>query len=433
MKWALVGDYDVREAGDRHQALSLQSEWAAPLVTLDMGLPPHPDLAVEGLATLESLLELHPSTKVVVITGKSDAATALGAVERGAFDYLQKPVELDDLRVILRRALHLHGLGEQLRVAQARIAEPALGGMIGQSPEMQAVFSIVKRAASSAVPVLILGESGTGKELVARAIHAASPRRGGPFVAINCSAIPESLIESELFGHEKGAFTGAQGQKKGLFEGASGGTLFLDELGELPLSAQAKLLRFLQDFMVVRVGGREEIKVDARLIAATNVDLGAAVTAKSFREDLYYRVAIVSIKLPALRERGDDTLLIAQAILDRQCQAEGKSLKGFTREAMRAIQLFPWPGNVRQLENHVKRAVVMAEGPRVTVQDLQLPPAPEAGGEGNTLRAARDAVERDLVQRTLNKHKGNVSRAAVELGISRPTLHELITKHQIKR
>jgi len=290
---------------------------------------------------------------------------------------------------------------------------------------------------NSDVPALLLGETGTGKEWVARALHDAGPRSKGPFVPINCSAIPETLIESELFGHEKGAFSGAHAPRFGLLEAASKGTVFLDEIGELPPAIQVKLLRFLQDLKVVRVGGREEIPVDVRVIAATNADLAAGMAGRTFREDLYYRLAVVTIELPPLRDRGDDVLLLARAFLDRCAAAEKKPVKGFSREAVQAIRSFRWPGNVRQLENHVKRAVVMAEGPWITGPDLQIAaattePAGEASGEG-TLRAAREAVERDLVRKTLERNGWNVTRSAADLGISRPTLHELIVKHALKR
>jgi two-component system NtrC family response regulator len=356
-------------------------------------------------------------------------------VERGAADFVTKPVELDELRVILRRALRLHELERKLRQAGPSVGGDGFEGMLGTSPPMRAVFRTIDQVAVSSAPVLVLGESGTGKELVARAVHERSTRSDGPFVAINCAVFSESLLESELFGHEKGAFTGAQAQRPGHFEMASGGTLFLDELGEMPLPTQVKLLRFLQELVVVRVGGREEIKVDTRLVAATQVDLKQAIAAGRFREDLYYRLAIVTIEVPPLRERRRDILPMARAFLDRDLLAESRSPKTFSSAAAIAIESYPWPGNVRQLENHVRRAALLAQGAQVTVEDLRLPSAAsvESLSPGTTLRAAREATERELIRAALERHGGNVSRSAKELGISRPTLHELINKYKLRR
>jgi two-component system NtrC family response regulator len=434
MRWALAGDYEVYEASDRATAIEQQQRIGAPLVTLDVGLPPDVDGRDEGFSVLGALLRLEPSTKVVVITGKGDPETALGAVERGAFDFLNKPVDLDELRVILRRALYLQGLEQKLRATGPSAGE-GFEGMLGTSEPMQTVFHTIEQVAGSSAPVLVLGESGTGKELVARAIHRRSARREGPFVALNCAVFPESLLESELFGHEKGTFTGAQAQRPGHFELANRGTLFLDEVGELPLAAQVKLLRFLQELVVVRVGGREEIKVDTRLIAATNVDLKRAIASGKFRADLYYRLAIVTIELPALRERRGDIVPIAEAFLQRDLLAEGKPPKRFSPAARTALESYPWPGNVRQLENHVRRATLMARGAQVTAEDLRLPDlaqARDAAPAVTTLRAAREATERELIRATLARHGGNVSRSAKELEVSRPTLHELIQKYRLK-
>ncbi len=434
MRWAFASDYEVFEASDREAAVAEQRRIRAPLVTLDLGLPPNTDGYEEGFATLEALLRLDSSTKVVVITGKSEQEAALGAVERGAHHFLNKPVDLDELLVILRHALTLQRLDQALR-EQRPAADGGFEGMLGTSEEMQRIFHTVEQVAASSAPVLVLGESGTGKELIARAVHRRSDRSRGPFVAINCAVFSEGVLESELFGHEKGAFTGAQTQRQGHFELADGGTLFLDELGEMPLATQVKLLRFLQEFVVVRVGGRQEIKVDARVIAATNTDLKKGIADGKFREDLYYRLAIVSIDVPALRERRNDILPLAQSFLERDLQAEGKSPRTFSAGAREALERYTWPGNVRQLENHVRRAALMSRGNQITVEDLRLPTSGQfatVAPQAVTLRAAREATERELIRSTLEKHGGNISRSAKELGVSRPTLHSLIQKHGLK-
>ena len=429
MKWALESDYEVLEAEDRKSAVDVQRAMHVPLVTLDLGLPPVPDGITEGLRVLEELMTLDRLTKIVVITGKTDRAVALSAVEQGAYDFLQKPIQLDDLRVILRRALYLAELeGENRRLQQQASTVVDLGGIVGVSAPMQKVFETLRKVSSTDLPVLISGESGTGKELVARAIHQSSPRVTGPFVAINCGAIPENLLEGELFGHERGAFTGAHAQRRGRIESAQGGVLFLDEIGELPPPLQVKLLRFLQDQRIVRLGGREEIPVDTRILAATNMDLAAAMQDGRFREDLYYRLAVITIPLPPLRERVDDIPVLAQSLLTRHANLTRVRIQGFTKRALAALQSHAWPGNVRELENCIKRAVALAQGPRLTPEDLQLSSG-SMPAEGLTLRAAREAVEKELVKKALARHNGNVTRAAVELGVSRPTLHELITRY----
>jgi two-component system NtrC family response regulator len=434
MRWAFAGDYEVFEAADRDSAIAEQRRVRAPLVTLDLGLPPNTDGYEEGFSTLEALLRFDDLTKVIVITGKSEKDAALGAIERGAHHFLNKPVNIDELGIILRHALAKHGLDRTLREVHPT-ADGAFEGMLGTSEGMRRIFRTVEQVAASSAPVLVLGESGTGKELIARAIHRRSDRSSGPFVAINCAVFSEGVLESELFGHEKGAFTGAQTQRPGHFELADGGTLFLDELGEMPLATQVKLLRFLQEFVVVRVGGRQEIKIDARVIAATNANLKALIAKGGFREDLYYRLAIVSIEVPALRERRNDILPMAQAFLVRDLQAEGKAPRTFSASAREALERFTWPGNVRQLENHVRRAALMSCGSQVTVEDLKLPTSgqfPAVASQTTTLRAARDIAERELIRSTLERHGGNISRSARELGVSRPTLHSLIQKHGLK-
>jgi len=402
------------------------------VVLLDLGLPPQPASPEEGLAILSELTALDRLTKIVVITGQGEKETALRAIGAGAYDFLVKPVDPEELKFLLKRCFHVVQLEREFRDLQQMIQGDAFEGMLGASPPMRTVFDSIRKVATTDVPILILGESGTGKEMVAKAIHQRGARKDGPFVAINCSAIPETLLESELFGHEKGAFTGAHMQRKGRIETASGGTLFLDEIGEIPLPLQVKLLRFLQEQCIERVGGRQEIPIDARVIAATNADLKKNMAGGTFREDLYYRLAVVQILMPPLRDREGDARVLAQAFLQRFAAQSNKSGLSFDREAMRALNNHSWPGNVRELENCVRRAVIMAEGKRVTVQDLELLATSSAANLA-TLKDAREAVEREMVQRTLRKHSGKIAPAAAELGISRPTLYELMEKLGIAR
>jgi two-component system NtrC family response regulator len=371
---------------------------------------------------------------VIVITGNEDREYALRAIGQGAYDFFRKPIEIDELQVILRRALYVAQLEQEHRALQQCLGCEAFEAMLGVSPQMQAVFATIRKVAASDVPVLVVGESGTGKELVARAMHQQSGRTAAPFVAINCGAIPETLIESELFGHEKGAFTGAHMQRKGKIESAQGGTLFLDEIGEIPSPLQVKLLRFLQEYQIERIGGRQAIPVDVRVVAATNVDLKQAMAAGRFREDLYYRLGVMTIPLPPLRERGADILLLAKTLLQRYATESSHKVTGFSRHALSALQSYGWPGNVRELENRLKRAVLMTQGPQVTPADLDLDsPYSQYLAHGKGLREAREAFEKDLIQRALAKHGGNISRTASELGVSRPTLHDLVTKYALER
>jgi two-component system NtrC family response regulator len=371
--------------------------------------------------------------KVIVITGNSDRAKAVAAIESGAYDFIEKPVQLDVLKVVLQRAAYLSNLEEEHRVVQQQAGQNEFSGLVGDSSKVQDVFRMIRRVGPSDVPVLITGESGTGKELVARAIHWQSVRKGEPFVVINCGAIPETLLESELFGYEKSAFTGATQQRKGRIEGAQRGTLFLDEIGDIPLGLQVKLLRFLQDHTIQRLGAKETIAVDARILAATNVDLKKAISEGRFREDLYYRLCVVTIAVPALSERGSDITLLARTFLTKFAE-EGKiPLKGFTSQAMEALTAHNWPGNVRELENRIKRAVVMAEGKYVTPANLELKAPSSAEEEVSTLRASRDSREKDLVRLAMEKAEWNVSRAAADLGISRPTLYQLLARYDLKK
>jgi two-component system, NtrC family, response regulator len=427
MRWALNTGYDVSQAGDRPTAIEIFRTARPAVVLLDLGLPPQPATPEEGLATLAALLEIDRNAKIIVISGQAEKANALRAIGEGAYDFLGKPVEMPELQLLLKRCFHVAQLEREYQAMQLQLGTDSFEGLLGSGPRMQACFNSIRKVATSDAPVLILGESGTGKEMTARAIHQRSGRKDGPFVAINCSAIPESLIESELFGHEKGSFTGAHAQRKGRIEMSAGGTLFLDEIGEVPLPIQVKLLRFLQEQTIERVGGRQEITVDTRVLAATNADLKKGMLDGSFREDLFYRLAVVQIVLPPLRERDDDTLLLAKAFLQRSAKENGKSGLTFAPDAVRAIRQHPWPGNVRELQNRVKRAVIMADGKRITAADLELAEAITENA-GGTLREARERVEKELVTEALRRNGGKITAAAAELDISRPTLYELMEK-----
>jgi two-component system NtrC family response regulator len=432
LKWALNDDYAVFLAEDRVSALEVVRNVRPSVVLLDLGLPPHPTTPEEGFETLAQLLAHESRVKVIILSGQGDKKNSLKAVGEGAYDFLCKPPELDELKVILKRAFHVAKLEKEYREMQEQQHGDTFEGMLGTSPEMHTVFETIRKVATRDAPVLVLGESGTGKEMAARAIHRRSIRKDGPFVAINCAAIPETLIESELFGHEKGAFTGAHTQRPGRVEMAAGGTLLLDEFGELPLALQVKLLRFLQEQIIERVGGRKEIHVDTRLITATNVDLKKAVAEGKFREDLYYRIAVVAIKMPPLRDRMGDTRLLAHAFLRRFAEENGRSSLKFHQDALRAIEQYNWPGNVRELENRIRRAVIMADISGVKPHDLELTDnsaEPPVLG----LKEAREAVERQVVQSALRKHGGNITSAATELGVTRPTLYELMERLSIQR
>ena len=432
MKWALAQDYQVFLAGDRGSAMEIVAKEQPPVVTLDLGLPPRPAHVEEGFAALAEMLSADSFIKVIIITGRGEKEHALKAVGEGAYDFLYKPVEIDELKVVLKRAFYIASLEREHHFLQRQIGEEGFQGMLGGSPQMQEVFSIVRKVATSDASVLVVGESGTGKELVAQAIHRLSPRKEGPFVVINCGAIPETLLESELFGHEKGAFTGAHIQRKGRIEAARGGTLFLDEIGELSLGLQVKLLRYLQEQMIERIGGREQIRVDARVITATNRDLKQAMKTGAFREDLYFRLAVVSIPMPLLREREGDIFMLAKAFLNRYAEEAKRRITGFTNQAMRAIESYSWPGNVRELENRIKRAVIMAEGNKISPADLELG-MQHARDEFLNLKEAREAMEKEMILKALTKTKDNVTRAAEALGISRPTLYEMMEKLGIER
>ena len=430
LRWAFE-DYAVVLAEDRESALNELRRHEPAVMTLDLGLPPDPANAGEGLRTLEQVLSLAPHTKVIVVTGNDDRENAVRAVGLGAYDFYQKPVDPQVLGLIVQRAFQLHELEEANRRLMSRGEATPLEGIIAASPEMLKVCRMVERVAPTDATVLLLGESGTGKELLARAIHDLSPRRKKRFVAISCAAIPEALLESELFGYEKGAFTGAAKQTVGKVELAQGGTLFLDEIGDLPQPLQAKLLRFLQERVIERVGGREEIAVDVRVVGATHQNMPQLVKDGSFREDLYYRINEITLHIPPLRDRSGDAVLLARAFMQRFMQQNGRSLRGFSDEAIAAIEAHPWRGNARELENRVKRAVIMADNSRIEPGDLELE-IPDGDAQPINLRQAREAAEREVLQRALAVSDGNMSKAAQALGISRPTLYDLMNKFGMK-
>jgi two-component system NtrC family response regulator len=430
LKYALRADFTLFFAEDRPKALAAVRDEQPELVSLDLGLPPTADGAEEGLKTLDEIIRLAPQTKVVVVTGNGDRVNAIKAIHLGAFDYHAKPIDVGGLKVVLGRAAYLQTLeADAEKYLEAQETSVRFQDILGNTPAMREIFAIVTRVSRTDATVLIQAESGTGKELLAKAIHSNSPRKSRPFVAINCGAIPETLLESELFGHEKGAYTGAHMQRKGKLELVDGGTLFLDEIGEMSPPLQVKLLRFLQEREIERVGGREIVRVDARVIAATNKDLKAELRAGNFREDLYYRLSVVNLKLPPLRERGEDIVLLANAFLRRSADAQRRKLR-FGAGALEAISRYAWPGNIRELENTVERAVIMAKGKQIEVADLGIEVSPEAPDLA-PLRETRNRAERETVVDALVRTRGNISQAAKLLGVSRPTFHGMIDKHAL--
>jgi two-component system, NtrC family, response regulator len=429
MQWALSQDYEVHFAEDRRGALEAFKANLPAVTLLDLGLPPSPNECDEGLVALSDILTVDSPAKVIVISGQSEKQNAIEAVGAGAYDFLCKPVDMGELKLLLRRCIQVVELEKEYRELQQSQRSDVFEDMLGTSPQMQAVFAFIRKVARTNAPVLLLGESGTGKEMAAAAIHSRSARKDGPFVAINCNAIPENLLESELFGHEKGAFTGAHIQRKGMIETASGGTLFLDEIGELPAAIQVKLLRFLQEQRFQRVGGRQEIQIDTRLVAATNADLKQLIDSGKFREDLYFRLAVVTIRLLPVRERGEDIVFLAREFLQRYAAQSGRTKLVFAPDALRAMIRYEWPGNVRELQNRVKRAVIMTSGSRVTAKDLELEHDQDVASlSAPTLKQARENVEREMIQQALKRNSGRITSAAAELGISRPTLYELMEK-----
>jgi two-component system NtrC family response regulator len=436
LKWALADDYKLYFAKDAPSAMDTMQNETPPVVSLDLGLPPKPDASVIGLDLLKGIIQFDPNTKVVVVTGNNDRENALKAIGLGAWDYYQKPINIDEMRIILARAFHVNALEKENTLHQNELVEKGrLDELIGTSPEMKQIFSKIRKVASSDVSVLVIGESGTGKELIARSIHNQSPRRKRPFVAINCGAIPDTLFEAEVFGHEKGAYTGAHIQRKGKVEYADGGTLFLDEIGELPPMLQVKFLRFLQEPVIERIGGRERIEVDVRVIAATQKDLQEAIRTGDFREDLYYRLSVLTIEVPPLRSRDNDVPLLANFFKTKTCKEMKCSGAKFHPSALQAMRDYKWPGNVRELENRIKRSVVMSDGPVIRPEDLDLPStATDRVSEGKpTLKDVRENTERDFICNALVCNNWNLARTAAEIGVTRPTLYDLIKKHNLRR
>jgi two-component system NtrC family response regulator len=431
LKWCFEG-YDVIIASDREAALSELEKYRPPVVTLDLGLPPDADGTSEGFQTLEDILTRAPATKVIVVTGNNDRAHALQAVGMGAYDFFYKPIDAELLGFIVNRAYRLREIEEENLRLHVSGGDSPLEGVLTGAPEMLKVCRTVEKVAPADATVLVLGESGTGKELVARSVHSLSGRSDARFVAINCAAIPENLLESELFGYEKGAFTGAGKQTPGKFELANGGTLFLDEVGDMPLPLQAKLLRFLQERTIERVGGRQEIPVDVRVICATHKDLPQLARDNDFREDLYYRISEISIRIPPLREREGDALLLARLFLEKFSKQMGKTQHRFSKDSLAAIEAYPWPGNVRELENRVKRAVIMAEHKQISVSDLELGGAGVDDVRTFNLREIREQVERQAIVRAMGHVGGKISQASELLGVSRPTMYDLIKKYNLK-
>jgi two-component system NtrC family response regulator len=432
LRWAYEG-YQLFIAGDREEALDVLRSEEPPVVTLDLGLPPDPDGISEGMAVLAQILAERPGTKVIVASGHGDRASARRAIAEGAWDFYQKPIDIDSLGHIVARAFHVHALEEENR----RLAQTApeddrvLGRMITAAPEMLKVARMIERVANANVTIMLLGASGTGKELLAKGLHEKSDRVSGPFVAINCAAIPETLLESELFGHEKGAFTGAIKTTAGKIEQAEGGTLFLDEVGDIPLPLQVKLLRFLQERVVERIGGRQAIPVDTRIVCATHQNLEEMIAAQRFREDLYYRLAEIVVRIPSLAERPGDAVLLARHFVSRYARELNPQVKGLSGDAVAAIDAWGWPGNVRELENRVKRSVILADGKLVTAADLDLTARDDGDDAVVNLRAVREAADQHAIRRAMARSDGNVSSAARMLGVSRPTLYDLMKAYNL--
>lgn len=431
LRWAFDG-FAVSLAGNRQSAITEFDNNPTPVVLLDLGLPPDQDGPTEGLATLEAILAIAPETKVIVMTGQTDREYAVRAIGLGAYDFYEKPIEAEALSLIVARAQNLYALEAENRRLQTQRNSESLPGVIAVSPKMLEVCRNVRKFAATDISALIMGESGTGKELIAGALHQLGNRSAGPFIAINCAAIPEALLESELFGHEKGAFTGALKTTIGRIEQAMGGTLFLDEIGDMPLPLQAKLLRFLEQRTIERVGGRNEIAVDVRIVSATNQDLVAGQTAGNFREDLYYRLAETVFDIPPLRNRDEDCLLIARHALAEQAKARGRQVPEFTKEALGAILAYAWPGNVRELQNKVRQAGILAEGRFVTAADLVLDPAADQETRPLTIKESRLLADRRTVVRAMSEANGNVAKAARILDVSRPTLYQMLQEFDLK-
>jgi two-component system, NtrC family, response regulator len=430
MQWAFE-QYEAIVASDRETAVAQLRRYEPAVVTMDLGLPPHPDDPAEGFRLLEEIHALAPETKVIVLTGQNDRANALKAIGLGAHDFCTKPFEPELLTWTIDRAFRVHELQEENRRLHLATQSPAMSGIITRDPEMQRICRTIEKVAPTSATVMILGESGTGKELLARALHDLSPRRANRFVAINCAAIPDTLLESELFGYEKGAFTGAARQTIGKIETAANGTLFLDEIGDLPMSLQAKILRFLQERVIERIGGRQEIPVDVRIVCATHQSLKDLIVEGKFREDLYYRLAEIVVEVPPLRTRKPDTALLAHSFVRRFAAEQRRGVMTLLPDAIDAIEAHAWPGNVRELENVIKRAVIMADGQKIGAADMGLA-ASETDAAMLNLRQVRDEAEKGAVVRVLSRVNGNLSKAAELLGVSRPTLYDLMDRFGLR-
>lgn len=428
-KWNFE-DYDTTITGERQAALQALVTEKPAVVTLDLGLPPDPDGTSEGFAILEKILELAPHTKVIIASGHGTHESALKAISMGAYDFYQKPVDPDQLGLIVARAFRLYDLEEENRNLSDIGQYSRFEGLVTGCPSMYKVCDMVTRVAPANVSVLLLGASGTGKELLARAVHNLSDRRKEKFVAINCAAIPENLLESELFGYEKGAFTGAVKQTIGRIELAEGGTLFLDEIGDLQFSLQVKILRFLQERVIERIGGRKEIPVDVRVVCATHQDLESDIAEGKFREDLFYRLSEIIINIPPLVEREGDAILLAKVFLSKFNSEFGKQIKGFTQDALTSIASYDWPGNVRELENRIKRSVIMCDGRNIAADDMELNLEQDVL-EILNLKVVRENADIKAIKNAMAQASGNVSRAAKMLGISRPTFYGLIKQYNI--
>jgi len=431
IRWAF-DQYETLAADDRETAMQLMRRYQPPVVTMDLGLPPDPDSVSEGFKLLEEILSLAPDTKVIVLTGQNDRANALRAIALGAYDFFAKPFEVDMLGLTIQRAYRLHELQKENERLQAMQQPDAMSGMITRDPDLLRVCRTIERVGVTDATVLLLGESGTGKELLARGLHESSPRRRERFVAINCAAIPDNLLESELFGYEKGAFTGAGKTTPGKIETANNGTLMLDEIGDLPHNLQAKLLRFLQERVIERIGGRNEIPVNVRIVCATHQNLQNLISEGRFREDLYYRLAEIVVNIPPLRARTGDASLLAHAFVRRFAAENGRGAMSLREDALRAIEAHAWPGNVRELENCIKRAVIMADGNQLTAADIGLLGGVQAEETVLDLRNARDEAEKRVTIAALARADGNVVKAAKLLGVSRPTLYDMMHRFGLK-
>lgn len=434
LKWAYE-DFEVIIAGDRETAINMLRAEEPDVVTLDLGLPPDPDGTTEGFATMDAILSLKPDTKIIVASGHGEKDSALRAIASGAWDFYQKPVDIDELGLIVRRAFHVRKLEMENSTLSAKQddSHQVLGQIITGAPEMLKVAQMIERVSNTNASVMLLGASGTGKELLARGLHDSSDRREQAFVAINCAAIPENLLESELFGHEKGAFTGAIKTTEGKIEQANGGTLFLDEVGDIPLPLQVKLLRFIQERVIERIGGRKAIAVDTRIVCATHQNLDEMIADNSFREDLYYRLAEIVIKIPALSERSGDASLLARHFQKKFAEEINPAVKGIAPDALAALEAWNWPGNVRELENRIKRAVIMADGKLIAAKDLDLEASENDSVDLLNLKAARELADRAAIIRAISQTDGNISNAAKLLGISRPTLYDLLKQYNLQQ